>query len=55
VTLWEIAAVLFLLGGLASAVMATRRVAAYRRKERDSADAGSSWRADFGGDGGDSD
>ena len=51
----EVIALLFVLGALGWAVLATRRAAADRRRDRDSADAGSSWRTDFGGDGGDSD
>ena len=53
-TLFEIIALLVVLACLAAMVLATRRAAAYRREQRDSADAGSSWRTDFG-DGGDSD
>ena len=54
-SLLEIIALLVVVACLAAMVLATRRAAAYRREQRDSADAGSSWRTDFGGDGGDSD
>ena len=54
-SLLEILALLLAVSCLAWMVLATRRAAAERRNNRDSVDAGSSWRTDFGGDGGDSD
>jgi len=52
-TALEIVAVLVALGLLGLMVWATSRAAALRRKDQDSADAGSCWRTDFSdGDGG---
>ena len=53
-SLLEIIALLVVVACLAGMVLATRRAAAHRRANRDSVDAGSNWRTDFG-DGGDSD